>query len=108
MKDVDDWDYILNTVDALFYRLSKGIVTRTGLSLVDAHEEAWELFEQGHFRMVGTDDGRASVVPCHNDNERRTAVEQNKPLADYRRRVIKEAVASAACSPTSRFCSAAS
>jgi hypothetical protein len=37
MKDADDWDYILNTVDALFYDLSKGIVSRTGLSLVDAH-----------------------------------------------------------------------
>ena len=41
MKDADDWDFILNTVDALFYGLSNGIASRTSLSLVDSHEGLW-------------------------------------------------------------------
>ncbi|MDR6306763.1 hypothetical protein GGQ85_004499 [Nitrobacter vulgaris] len=44
--------------------------------------------------MVGTADN-VDIVPCHSHDDRRAAIEQNKPLADYRRRVIEEAVAAA-------------
>jgi hypothetical protein len=94
MKDADDWDYILNYTDALFYCLSNGIASRTGLSLEDAHEETWVLFEQGCFKLVGTDDS-IGVVPCHSDDDRCAAMEQNQRLADYRRHVIEAAVAAA-------------
>jgi hypothetical protein len=94
MKDADDWEFILDTVDALFYGLANGIASRENISLVDSHEGLWESFEQGFFRLVGTDDG-VGVVPCPDDEDRRAAMAQNQPLADYRRHVIEEAVAAA-------------
>ena len=88
--DTSDWNLIFETVDALFFSLADGIACRAGMSLEYAHEEAWTLFENGYFKLVGTDDN-IGVVPCLSDNERRLAAEQNKPLSDYRRRVIDEA-----------------
>jgi len=88
--DTSNWNLIFETVDALFFSLADGIACRAGMSLEYAHEEAWTLFENGYFKLVGTDDN-IGVVPCLSDNERRLAAEQNKPLSDYRRRVIDEA-----------------
>ena len=95
MKYADDWNYVLDTVDALFYRLAVGIISRADMSLADAHEEAWVLFEQGGFRLRCGDDDSVGVVPCHSDEDRSAAIEQNKPLADYRRHVIEAAFAAA-------------
>jgi hypothetical protein len=64
MKDADDWDFILNTVDALFYRLSNGIASPTGLSLVDSHEGLWASFAQGCFKLRGPATMKASAS-CH-------------------------------------------
>jgi hypothetical protein len=64
MKDIDDWEFILDTVDALFYGLSNGIASRTNMSLVDSHEQAWVLFEQGCFRLRCGDDDSIGVEPC--------------------------------------------
>jgi hypothetical protein len=51
------------------------------------------LFEQGVFRLqCGDDDSEVGIVPCHSDEDRRAARKQNKPLADYRQRVIEGAV----------------
>ena len=63
------------------------IVSGTGMSLEAAHQEIWTLFEGGYFTDT---DGNLGIVPCHSHEERRIAAEQNKPLADYRRNVIKE------------------
>jgi hypothetical protein len=89
----DDLGVVLETVDALFCSVADGTAGSTGM------EAIWTLFEEGYLKLAGTDDN-LGIVPCHSDDERRTAAEQNKPLADYRRRVIEEAVASAACSPS--------
>lgn len=35
MKDAEDWDFILNYTDALFYRLAVGITGRADISLAD-------------------------------------------------------------------------
>jgi hypothetical protein len=93
--DASDWNVILKTVDTLFYRLSNRIADRTGLSLVDAHEGLWTSFEKGHFRLKPGDDNDVGVEPCLSADQRRLAVEQNGPLAAYRRGVIEEAVAAA-------------
>lgn len=37
--DLDDWAYVLNTVEALFYRLALGVGVRTNISLADCHEQ---------------------------------------------------------------------
>ena len=95
MKDTDDWNCVLDTVEALFYRLAVGIGVRADMSLADAHEEMWALFERGGFRLRDDDDDSVGVVPCHSDDDRRAAIEQNKRLAGYRRRIIEEAVAAA-------------
>lgn len=94
MKDADDLAATLKTVDALFCSVADGIARNTGLSMEDEHEEIWTLFEGGYFKVVGTDDN-VGIVPCHSDEERRLAAQQNKPLADYRRRVIDGKVAAA-------------
>jgi len=80
---------ILKTVDALFCSVADDIVSDTGMSLEAAHEEIWTLFEGGYFKLAGIDDN-VGIVPCHSHDERRIAAEQNKPLADYRRNIIKE------------------
>jgi hypothetical protein len=95
MQDADDWDYVLDTVEALFYRVANGLVCRADMSLADAHEEMWILFGQGYFKLAPTDDGGVGVVPCTGDEDRHAAMAQNKPLANYRQRVIEEAVAAA-------------
>ena len=93
MKDRSDWDFIPNYTDELFYRLALSVAYRSNISLADAHEESWVLFEQGCFRLrCGDDDSEVSVVPSHSDEDRRAAMKQNKPLADYRQRVIEAAV----------------
>ena len=96
MKDADDWNIILETVDALFCSLADGIARRAGMTEEAAHEEAWTLFERGYFRLVNEgDDASLGVEPCYSRNERHIAIKQNRPLADYRRHVIEEAVAAA-------------
>jgi hypothetical protein len=91
----DDWSYVLNHTDALFYRLAVIIADRADMSLVDCHEGLWASFEKGHFRLKPGDDNDVGVEPCHGDSARRLAAEHNKPLAAYRRGVIEEAVAAA-------------
>ena len=96
MKDADDWNTILETVDALFCSLADGIARRTGMTEKAAHEEAWTLFEQGYFKLVNEgDDASLGVEPCYSHIARHAAMKQNRRLADYRRRVIEEAVAAA-------------
>ena len=96
MKDADDWNIILETVDALFCSLADGIARRAHMTEEAAHEEAWVLFEQGYFKLVNEgDDASLGVEPCYSRNERDAAMKQNRRLADYRRRVIEEAVAAA-------------
>ena len=60
MKDADDWNTMLETVDALFCSLADGIARRAGMTEEAAHQEAWTLFEQGYFKLVneGEDDSR--------------------------------------------------
>lgn len=97
--DANDLGAILETVDALFCSVAVGIAGSTGMEA--AHEEIWTLFEGGYFKLVDTDD-TVGIVPCHNHDERRLAAEQNKPLSDYRRRVIEEASLWAAGEPVER------
>jgi hypothetical protein len=101
MKDADDLAATLETVDALFCSVADGIARSTGTSMGDEHEEIWTLFEGGYFKVVGTDDN-VGIVPCHSDDDRRAAREQNKPLSDYRRHVIEEASLWAAGEPVER------
>ena len=90
MKDADDWNTILETVDALFCSIAR----RAGMTEEAAHQEAWTLFEQGYFKLVNEgDDASLGVEPCYSQNARHAAMKQNRRLADYRRRVIEEAVA---------------
>ena len=95
-KDADDWDFIFNYTDALFYRLAVGITSRADMSLADCHEELWTAFENSCFRLRDGDDdgvGEVGVEPCESDNDRRAAMQQNQPLTDYRRYVIGAAAA---------------
>ena len=56
MKDADNWDFILNTVETMFISLADGIAGRADMSSEDAHEGLWESFEQGCFRLRCGDD----------------------------------------------------
>jgi hypothetical protein len=100
MKDADDWDFIFNYTDALFYRLAVGITSRADMSLADCHEALWTAFENGCFRLRDGDEdsvGEVGVVPCHSDDDQCAAMEQNQPLVNYRRHLIEEAGIVAAC-----------
>ena len=104
MKDADDWNIILETVDALFCSLADGIARRAGLTEEVAHEEAWTLFEQGYFKLVNEgDDASLGVEPCYSRNARQAAMEENRQLANYRRHVMEDAVG-CGLSPAPAFC----
>jgi hypothetical protein len=94
MTDINDdnWTTILDIVDALFARLADSLINRTGASPLDTHERLWIAFDRGYFRLTSDADDNLRVEPCLSADQRRLAVEQNKPLADYRRRVIEAAV----------------
>jgi thiamine pyrophosphokinase len=89
MKDAADWEFVLNTVDKLFYHLALGIGGRMDMTLADVHEALWSSFEQGQFKLKpgDDDDDDVEVVPCECLYDRRVAIEQNKALANYRQLV---------------------
>ena len=71
MKD-DDWDAMLETVDALFCIVAEQVADQEGVPFEEAHEGAWTLFERGLFRLA--DDGEhLGIEPCTSRNERRVA-----------------------------------
>ena len=82
MKDCADWEFILNFTDALFYRIAIGIGVRADMSLADCHEEYGHRSSRGVFGWLAPMTASASS-PI--DDARRSAMEQNKPLANYRR-----------------------
>ena len=62
MKD-DDWDAMLETVDALFCIVAEQVADQEGVPFEEAHEGAWTLFERGLFRLA--DDGEhLGIEPC--------------------------------------------
>ena len=88
MKD-DDWDIMLEAVDAVFRFPAEETVVRENIPLEDAQEGMWALFEAGFIRLVGHGDGMG-IEPCLGRTERRTAAKQNRPLANYRRLRLAE------------------
>jgi hypothetical protein len=77
---------MFETVDALFRIIAEETAARESISLEDAQEGMWALFESGLIRPVSDSDGMG-IEPCLSRNERRAAARKNKLLADYRRRI---------------------
>ena len=99
MKD-DDWDAMLETVDALFCIVAEQVADQEGVPFEEAQEGAWTLFERGLFRLA--DDGEhLGIEPCTSRNERRVAAKQNGLLASFRRRVAEDTASGKVRSPWS-------
>jgi hypothetical protein len=77
---------MVEIVDAVFSITAEETAVRENISLKDAREGMWALFEAGFIRLVNHSDG-TGVEPCLSRNERRAAAKKNKLLANYRRRI---------------------
>ena len=77
---------MLETVDAVFSITAEETADRENISLEDAQEGMWALFEAGFIRLVSHSDSMG-IELCLSRNERRAAAKKNKLLANYRRRI---------------------
>jgi hypothetical protein len=83
MKD-DVLRNMLEIVDVVFGITAEETADRENISLEDAQEGMWALFEAGFIRLVSHSDSM-SIELCLSRNERRAAAKKNKLLANYRR-----------------------
>jgi hypothetical protein len=90
MKD-DVLRNMLETVDAVFSITAEETADRENISLEDAREGMWALFEAGFIRLVSHSDSMG-IEPCLSRNERRAGREEEQvagqlPEVHRRRRV---------------------
>jgi hypothetical protein len=73
-------------VDALLHRVAEQTAAIKNISIEDALEETWELFERGFLRLVGGDGDCPLGFEPTSRTERRDAAKRNKQSIQARRR----------------------
>jgi hypothetical protein len=68
----------------------KAAAQDNNISVEDALDGSWTLFEAGFLRLVTDDDEHVGVEPCDNRAEQRAQARRNKPLVEFRRRLLAE------------------
>jgi hypothetical protein len=82
---------MIKIVDALFRSLAEKAAAETDVSIEDAIDGSWSLFECGFFRLVARDDGHVGVEPCReNRAEQSMQATENRPLVELRRQMLAE------------------
>ena len=87
MQD-DVLDNFYKIADATFRMFAEQAATEN-VTIEEALEESWSLYERGFLRLVSYDEG-LRLVPCVGQSERRAAAKQNATLSGYRRRLLGE------------------
>lgn len=85
MQD-DVLDNFYKIADATFRMFAEQAATEN-VTIEEALEESWSLYERGFLRLVSYDEG-LRLVPCVGQSERRAAAKQNATLSGYRRRLL--------------------
>jgi hypothetical protein len=81
---------LVKMVDTLFRPVAERAAARDNISIEDAVDASWTLFEAGFLRLVTDDDEHIGVEPCDNRAEQRAQARRNKPLVELRRRLLAE------------------
>jgi hypothetical protein len=81
---------LVKMVDALFRPVAERAAARDNISIEDAVDASWTLFEAGFLRLVTDDDEHIGVEPCDNRAEQRAQARKNKPLVELRRQLLAE------------------
>jgi hypothetical protein len=82
---------MVKIVDVVFRRMAEKAAAENNISIEDAIEGSWALFEAGILRLVARDDDRVGIEPCRENRvEQRAQAKKNRPLVELRRRVLAE------------------
>jgi hypothetical protein len=91
---------LVKNVDTLFHTLAEKAAAENDISIEDAVEGSWSLFEAGFLRIVARDDERVGIEPCReNRAEQRMQATKNKPVVELRRRLLAETKAAPSVEP---------
>ena len=85
------WPDAVRIVDALFRIYAEQAAAQDGISIEDALEVAWSLFERGCMRVVSRDAEHVGVEMCESRAEQRAQAAENRRLVEFRRRMIQPA-----------------
>jgi hypothetical protein len=78
-------------IDVVFRDVAEKAAAKNNISIEDAIEGSWALFEAGFLRLVARDDDRVGMEPCRENRvEQRAQAKKNRPLVELRRRVLAE------------------
>jgi hypothetical protein len=75
-------------VDGLFLALAKKAAAEISISIEDAIEGSWSLFEAGFLRLVAGDDDRVGIEPCRENRAEQYAPQRLRPGDREARRVL--------------------
>jgi hypothetical protein len=81
---------MIKILDVLFRELAEKAAARDNISIEDALDGSWTLFEAGFLRLVTDDDEHVGIEPCDNRAEQRAQARRNRPLVELRRRLLAE------------------
>jgi hypothetical protein len=81
---------LVKMVDALFRPVAERAAARDNISIEDAVDASWTLFEAGFLRLVTDDDEHIGVEPCDNRAEQRAQARKNRSLVELRRQLLAE------------------
>jgi hypothetical protein len=81
---------LVKMVDALFRPVAERAAARDNISIEDAVDASWTLFEAGFLRLITNDDEHIGIEPCDNRAEQRAQSRRNKPLVELRRQLLAE------------------
>jgi hypothetical protein len=81
---------MIKILDVLFRDLAEKAAARDNISIEDAVDASWTLFEAGFLRLVADDDEHIGVEPCGNRAEQRAQARKNRSLVELRRQLLAE------------------
>ena len=93
------WPEAVRIVDALFRVYAEQAFAQEGISIEDALEVAWSLFERGCMRVVSRDAEHVGVEMCESRAEQRAQAAENRRLVEFRRRMTPQQGATSSAEP---------
>jgi hypothetical protein len=82
---------IVKIVDVLFRDMAEKAAAENDISIEDAIEGSWTLFEAGFLQLFAGDNDRVGIEPCREARaEQRAQAKRNRPLVELRRRLLAE------------------
>jgi hypothetical protein len=78
-------------IDVMFRDVAEKAAAENNISVEDAIESSWTMFEDGFLRLVAVDGDGVGIVRCRaNRVEQHAQAKANRPLVEIRRRLLAE------------------